>query len=403
MANENKKFNELVSADDDPTAELELPTFEHLAETDAATYDVDETAIVRRPTAAGADELEDRAQTISRLQFDLEQLRAKWLGLETEIKAREDQTIRLNDEIDSLSTSLERKDKLLRKRDRRIRTLKQEIRERDEQFRTLQDEFAALEEQRSAPAATAAELSDRDLPADQLRRTEMYADMLRRQVQDLAVAARAAQTERDELQRALDEQREDSAALRAELEASNTARSEADVELDSIRARHEEDIRLLRFELGEAQDTVAENEQLNSQLAADLVSARHSKDSLAERLAQAEDGATNEIETLQKQIGKLQQGQDDYEQKLNTKNEAISVLLAELAKKTEQLESIGELGSVIHEIDDRISDRMHERLDSAARGASDRMTRLLVGTIEGPAVAFSAVQGSPDHRPYRRQ
>ena len=110
MANENNNTNELVS-DVDQTAELEAVTFrqddpsqqEVPAESDESTSDFSQYR-------------NDDAKTIGRLQYDIQQLRAKWLGLEAEITAREELTDKLNADIDSLGDSLSRKEKLRHER-----------------------------------------------------------------------------------------------------------------------------------------------------------------------------------------------------------------------------------------------------------------------------------------------
>ena len=101
MANEKKKINELVS-DDDPTSELDVVTFRQnlnksgdgsSAEADAHTSDFD---LLDDGTVSGASieelnsDLRRRSETVERLQYDIAQLHSKWLGLETEIKAREE-------------------------------------------------------------------------------------------------------------------------------------------------------------------------------------------------------------------------------------------------------------------------------------------------------------------------
>src|SRR5210317_1857153 len=132
MANKKNKINVLVADDDDQTAELEAVTFhrnnpshvDSMRESEERTSDFDELR-------------SGDAQTISKLQYDIEQLRAKWLGLETEIVAREDLAERLNSDIDDLRESLSRKEKLLKTRDRKIKALKAEIRSRDEHHRSV--------------------------------------------------------------------------------------------------------------------------------------------------------------------------------------------------------------------------------------------------------------------------
>ena len=67
------------------------------------------------------------ARTISKLQYDIEQLRAKWLGLETEIAAREELAARLNTDIDDLRESLARKENCLRPATARSRRSKRKF------------------------------------------------------------------------------------------------------------------------------------------------------------------------------------------------------------------------------------------------------------------------------------
>jgi peptidoglycan hydrolase CwlO-like protein len=100
MANENKKINELVAEDDDPTAELEVLNIPELtdaagndeseADTDARADDDDSASTRDKSIPELQSDLNTRTKTIGRLQHDIEQLRAKWLGLETEISSREE-------------------------------------------------------------------------------------------------------------------------------------------------------------------------------------------------------------------------------------------------------------------------------------------------------------------------
>ena len=83
MANENKKTNELVSEDDEPTAELDVTALR--ASASASASDDEDTARTLALSESQLD-LNERSKTIGRLQSDIEQLHAKWLGLESEEK-----------------------------------------------------------------------------------------------------------------------------------------------------------------------------------------------------------------------------------------------------------------------------------------------------------------------------
>ena len=111
MANEKNKINELVS-DDDPTAELEALTFSQNRASRAASCESDED------THVVGERRSNDAQTISKLRYDIEQLRAKSLGREAEIRAHEEITAALNAELAEFRDALERTEGLLRTRDR---------------------------------------------------------------------------------------------------------------------------------------------------------------------------------------------------------------------------------------------------------------------------------------------
>ncbi|MDX1509254.1 MAG: hypothetical protein R3358_13295, partial [Woeseiaceae bacterium] len=114
MASEKKKINELADDDEDVTAELEALTVRlGDSEADANTFgfeNLDDDADAASIAKLRAD-LKTRSETIERLQFDIEQLRAKWLGLEAEIKAREELTAGLSRDLDESRDKLRRKQK----------------------------------------------------------------------------------------------------------------------------------------------------------------------------------------------------------------------------------------------------------------------------------------------------
>ena len=118
MANDNNKINSLVSAsDDDPTAELESLDIAsgglHGAEADEDTFDFDRREAANNLAGKSVDALKSdiraRNENISRLQFDIEQLRSRWTGLEKEIRAREDITDRLNGQLKETKTRTHRR------------------------------------------------------------------------------------------------------------------------------------------------------------------------------------------------------------------------------------------------------------------------------------------------------
>ena len=126
MANDNNNVKELVSDDQERTAELESLTWqESMTEQDSEpSVDLDFEAMkfdpyiapIRNRDAVIQDlkaDLRIKTESIDRLQFDVERLRSRRIGLETEVKAREAQTRKLaravdeaNRQIDTLTSAL---------------------------------------------------------------------------------------------------------------------------------------------------------------------------------------------------------------------------------------------------------------------------------------------------------
>ena len=390
MANEKNKINELVSDDEDPTAELEAVTFRQDHPSHARPYESDDATFDVEQRRSGD------AQTISKLRYDIEQLRAKWLGREAEIRSREEITDALNADLAGTRESLARKEKLLKTRDRTIKSLKTEIRERDEKYRA---EISALETQRDELRARTREIPEQpyESPAprqtvavdERLARTEEYADLLRRKLQDLLAHRDEADKGRRRADAALQRAAEREATLQAQVAELGQANEDLRDQLASLADRHAEEIRLLRFELGEAQETMAQTEELNSQLASDLVDTRGFKEELERMLCDNDEQSRSRIDKLEAALEKVTQEARDLEEKLETRSEAINVLLTELARKSEQIESIGEIGDVISDIDGRISEQFEEASEPPLlKRPQERVTRVLVGRIGDKLLRF---------------
>ena len=395
MANDNNNINELV-ADDDPTAELEIPSFsridENIAESVEKTFGAEN--LEEKDVSAGVavselkSDLLSRKKIINELQYDIQQLQTKWLGLETEIGVRESQTAQLNEELASSRDSLAQKEKLVEKRNVRIKALKSELRQRDDHYRKLEIRLGDPGPPAGDPLPSTDDAGSAMDLQSRLRRTEEYADEIRQQAQDLLESNSNAQREIESLSHRLTDATQINTQITEELAATVAIVEELQSRLDDIQGRHEKEIRLLRFELGEAQDTVVQSEVINSKLASDLVDVHSFKDELERMLGDVEEQSSERIEELQKEVVKLGRKTDTYEQKLTTKSEAISVLLAELAKKSEKIDSVGEIEGVIHDIDDRISEHSSGNGQPENRATADRITRLLIGTVDDQLLRF---------------
>ena len=141
---------------------------------------------------------------------------------------------------------------------------------------------------------------------------------------------------------------------------------------------------MIRFELGEAQETMAQQELVTEQLASDLVDTRGFRDELEKMLTQSEEDSSERIANLERENKRLKEEIAHNKETLDSKSEAINCLLAELAKKSQQIDSISEIEEVIHEIDDRMSERVEERIHRDR----DRVSRVLIGSVDGQELRF---------------
>ena len=390
MANEKNNINELVS-DEDPTAELEAITFrqDHLPSVEAPLESDEHTSDLESGVG-------DDAQTISKLQYDIEQLRARWLGLEAEIKAREEVTVTLTTELNELRESLALKNDLLESRETEIASLKSELHDQEARYLAAaakqEEEIGSMRKAaRSIPEPpTSATQDEEPYSQNRLLRTEAYADSLRRKLQDLLASHDDLERENEHLEASLQRSQKYGQQLAAELAVEKEDKDALDKKLASITDTHAEEIRLLRFELGEAQDTVVQSEELNSQLASDLVDTRGFKEELERMLCDNDEKARARIDELEKELVRTRRTAKDFEEKLEARSDAINVLLAELARKSERIDSIGEIGDVISDIDERISDHFNEADDPPvpASRANERVTRVLLGKVGNKLLRF---------------
>jgi DNA repair exonuclease SbcCD ATPase subunit len=293
MANDNKNVKELVSDDEDRTAELETPTWpekfldvgqEELIESDAITFDAERYATLPQDKNTEIEilktDLRARLETIDRLQFDVERLRSRGTGLETEVRVREAQTLKLSEALDQSTSQIE--------------ALNGALRQIEQSNRRLGDE------------------------------------------------------------------------------------------VDTMQRKHAEEIRTLRFELTAAEDTLTQHEIINEQLVSDLVDTRGFKAELERMLTESESQNRSRIAELELEVSRLVGAIGQLEHELAGKNETIRDLLDELSSRSKQSESLKELEAAICELDDRVAERVDER----PAADKERMSRVLIGTVDKQELRF---------------
>jgi len=266
MTNDNKNIKELVSDDEDRTAELETPTWreslldsnqDNLIESDAVTFDAERYAPIPQNPNAEIEilkaDLRARVETIDRMQFDVERLRSLRTGLETEVRARETQTHKLSEALDQSTSQIEALNTALRQIEQSNRKLGDQLHtvqhKHAEEIRTLRFELSAAE--------------------DTLTQNEMISEQL---ASDL-VDTRGFKVE---LERMLTESESQNQSRIAELEREVSRLAEANKELERELASKNETIKGLLVD-------VSRKSQQNDSIK-ELEAAIHELDPVVERV-----------------------------------------------------------------------------------------------------------------------
>ena len=369
MANENNNINELVT-DDDATAELEELTLQQVLareeddgelEVDADTFAIDRGKTgTRSPNVdlLKAD-LESRNEAVERLQFDVERLRGRLLGLQSEVRAREDITSDLNRQIAEFEKQLKSSRQQLQARDRDIKALREEIRqrgaateelaadrdafrsERDALKRELDDSRAELERASLTPRGdntgpdrargriATFEARDAEMTS-RLARSEAYADELRRRLEDKSSAIEWLEQTLHHTKLELQETVSLTELLQTRLNTQGADNRALVEQIGIMQQRHNEELEQLRSQLSCAEDTATQNQLLNEQLAADLDESNSYRDEMERMLSLTDDEYREQIKTLETALGRAEATNAELAKKLASRNEAVETLLAEL-------------------------------------------------------------------------
>lgn len=412
MAKDRKNTNQLVSDDDDATAEFEAiivatrkqESVQEELESAANTVGLSRGAIVGTDTAidlaAIRSDLEARGATIGRLEFEVARLQSRQLGLEAESASRDEVISQLRGQLENATSSLERKQGLLKKRDEQVKALRLEIRERNARFVSVQKQLETMSEHQVAEdddhitssgdqvAMRSRGLTHSGVAIHELRqrydRIESYADELRRQLQNRDIESQAVRKARElsqcDLAKAADRIKAQDTTI-ADLKEQNAQLNDI---LEALKSSHAEEIRTIRFELGSAQETLSQHELLTEQLASDLVETRTYRVQLETMLSATEENSKARIEKLEHEIQKLRREAAESLQKLESKNEAINCLISELARKSHQVKATADKDN----IDDTVDTTTYEPVDTHGPAERDKITRVLIGYIDGQEVRF---------------
>jgi chromosome segregation ATPase len=249
---------------------------------------------------------------------------------------------------------------------------------------------AALKESNAklAGLASSNEVAIRDL-REKLAKTEGYADTLRAKLQNQLADSGTRVSDYEQVTNDLVAADKRADELSAELAREKQASEALESRIEENQKRFDEELRTVRFELAAAQETLSESESLNEQLTSDLIDSKGFRQALEARLAEADKARQAEINDLSKQLVQLKRHIDDYERKVSHKDAAINALLSELATKASTPEPADKLTEKdVDEVVHRLADRKAPATEDRIHSDRERVTRLLVGSIDGQELRF---------------
>lgn len=416
MANENNKIKRLVPlSDDDPTTAFEMPRAsngamiraEQGSEVDEKTFDVDRYANGDDPaittTASLESTIRQQAELIEELQFDLERARGNAVGLETELKAREEISASIGQELKQAKKQLARSRNELQDRHHEIEFLQHSLQESSKVISNLTTEADELRQgstqelqryreqistQKGQIISNAQEV--RDL-ADQLARTEEYADSLRNKLQTQTHSGTDTTRKFHDQEQRLIAAENELRSVQDTLANESIQRKQLVDFNNQLKEDYAQELRQVRFELGAAQETISSKDSLNEQLASDLVDNRGFRQALESQLSEIAETNQDAQDRLERRLRQAQSEAEEFERKLQAKDKAITALMGELASYC-QTDDQSNATAAENDADKR-SLRGIQSVQKPVREESnqpprDRIARLLVGNADGRELRF---------------
>lgn len=337
----------------------------------------DETASAGESTAGREALLLERRQTIEELEAAISKSESE---LENERAAHQELEKRFAEEQatrQALGTEYE----TAAAETAKLRSELRELRAAAADFTELEEGQARLVGQVAAQAATIEKLRQ------QLTKTEAYADTLRDKLQRRIADAEAQAAKNRSLESNVARASARIDELSAALERERAQNKDIGSELEKVRREFEEEIRKVRFELDEAQGTIAENRGVNEQLTADLIDSTGRRRSLEAKLSEFDEAHRSELQALADDVARLKLQLEDSKQKLEHKDAALKALLAEFASKPKLAAGTDEAAGE-REAEEAVRRWPARKTEDAGGADRDRVTRLLVGTIDGQKLRF---------------
>ncbi len=258
----NTTKNLVTGIDEDPTAELEILSHslqsqdaDDELEADANTYNCeDDSDDLDSPVGNIASlkrGIRERDQSIARLQYDFEQLRSRWKGLDKEIKVREKLTDNVNAELRKARNDLAAVQKKMRDSQAHAELL---------QSKAADDaKFAADNNKLIESLRIATDLRDRQLAELELQHAR-YEEQSR-EMRDQFAAMQSELTIRMQEREILDAQLRDTSALLQQADNRFGTLSEQFISKDAALSKQSAEIEILRQQLAQSSADLAKFQQ----------------------------------------------------------------------------------------------------------------------------------------------
>ncbi len=298
-----------------------------------------------------------------------------------------------------LTEQLTSKDALLATQSAEIEHLGQQLAESSEGLAQLQ-QIASRARTVSSDVPQSADTIDSDLGAaragtlvdsrqeirelqSQVSRTEAYADSLRIKLQNQVRIADEATWAREQTGTALADAKQQIVELGQHLATEKLSSSRLREQLDEMRSGLEAEISRANVELKAAQQTIANQESIHAQLTSDLFDSQSFRQVLESQLEKAEETSEALIRTLRQKIKQLEHQHEDDRHKISNKDGAIAALLNELANRSSPAKGASDTDDAASVEPEIRPDIRHDD-----KSVTDRITRLLIGSIDGQELRF---------------
>lgn len=380
MANKNKKLESLV---DSRKAALEtefeaIPTLTQRVNVPVAELEVDDDTFDIERSNADIDSssksemakaLKDQSRKIEELEFELEHARVRRRGLSKELEVREEITQNITSELraakqqvrNAVSESvLAELNDQLKKRQDQIESLSRDLEASHKETLQLRESLkrdvdAEIDLIHDKMAEQEGELAARAQEIDRLKkdntRFEEYSNSLRIQLQDQISAGRVSTTMRRQMESNLDEARCEVGELRQQLQDEQDKTLELSQVADDLKKEFDREIRQVRFELTSAQETLADQEGVNEQLASDLIDNRGFRLALESHVGEIEFENRERIKELTRKLKIARQEAEEQEDNLRAKDAAIADLMKELSSRSRGRQISDDVDNVLKKID----------------------------------------------------